>query len=123
MIGHSLPELVFIRICIFGLRLIAPLSIAYVVASWWRGAWIVSRWLGYYAVVEAVFYLFVYVPRSRHLQKVSRRVLVNYQPFAAPKGERSRDDNHAPRELLWLHMGFEGRAWVVLVISDVDVPI
>lgn len=73
MIGHSLPELVFIRTCILGLRLIAPLSIAHVAASLWRGHWIVSRWLGYYAIVEAVFYLCVYMPRSRHLQKVSSR--------------------------------------------------
>ncbi|KAI0341006.1 alpha/beta-hydrolase [Trametopsis cervina] len=68
MIGHSLPEYVFIRLCITGLRLIALLSIVYLCASWYLGDWLCSRWLGYYALVEAVFYLGVYLPRSHLLQ-------------------------------------------------------
>ena len=71
MIGRSYPEYIFIRICIFGLRLIAPLSIAYVVASWYSGNWLFHTYLGYYALLEAAFYLCVYLPRSWHLQKVS----------------------------------------------------
>ncbi|KAI0083186.1 hypothetical protein BDY19DRAFT_998779 [Irpex rosettiformis] len=69
MIGHSLSEYVFIRICIFALRLIAPLSILHLFASWYRGEWVYSRYLGYYAVVEATFYLGVYLPRCRLLQQ------------------------------------------------------
>ena len=71
MIGQSLPEYIFIRCCIFCLRLIAPLSIAYVAASHYTGDWIYSRWLGYYAYIEALFYVLVYLPRSYWLQKVS----------------------------------------------------
>ena len=71
MIGHSLPEYVFIRLSILGLRLIAPLSIAYVAISWYLHRWIYSKWLGYYALVESIFYLCVYLPRSRLMQQVS----------------------------------------------------
>ena len=71
MIGHSIPEYIFIRICIAGLRLVAPLSILYVVTSLYVGRWLFTRWLGYYAVVEALFYLLVYLPRDRYLQRVS----------------------------------------------------
>lgn len=71
MIGHSLPEYIFIRISIWGLRLIAPLSIIHVALSWYQGFWLISPWIGYYALVEAAFFLLVYLPRSIHLQKVS----------------------------------------------------
>jgi hypothetical protein len=70
MIGHSVPEYIFIRFSIACLRLVAPLSIAYVAASWYRGQWIYSALLGYYATLEAVFYLFVYLPRTYYMQQV-----------------------------------------------------
>ncbi|KAI0743297.1 hypothetical protein BC629DRAFT_217644 [Irpex lacteus] len=69
MIGHSLPEYIFIRTSIFALRLIAPLSITYLCASWYSDSWVYSPWLGYYALVEATFYLGVYLPRSYLLQQ------------------------------------------------------
>lgn len=70
MIGQSLPEYVFIHICIFGLRLVAPASILYLLISaylrefWW------SPWLAVVAIPEAAFYLLVFLPRWRRLQKV-----------------------------------------------------
>ena len=71
MIGNSWPEYVIIRISIIGLRLIAPLSIIYLAASYNAAAFFWSPFLGAYALVEAAFYLFVYLPRSFHLQQVS----------------------------------------------------
>ncbi|KZT69895.1 hypothetical protein DAEQUDRAFT_726218 [Daedalea quercina L-15889] len=70
MISNSFPEYIFIRICITGLRLIAPLSFLYALISWWKGHFLYSRWLGWYALAEGCFYLFVYLPRSFWLQKV-----------------------------------------------------
>ena len=70
MIGRSLPEYIFIRLSIWGLRLIAPLSIAYTLLSYHRGHFIFSRSLGYCAAAEACFYLLVFLPRARLLQKV-----------------------------------------------------
>lgn len=70
MIGRSLPEYVFIRLAILGLRLIAPLSVAYLTASWYHGRALLSPWLVTYAAAEAVFYLLVVTPRRRVLQKV-----------------------------------------------------
>ncbi|OBZ69286.1 hypothetical protein A0H81_10886 [Grifola frondosa] len=69
MIGHSIPEYIFIRISIFCLRLIAPLSIVYIALSLHAGELLYSRWIGIYAIAEAFFYLFVYLPRSWLLQK------------------------------------------------------
>ncbi|KAI0771077.1 Alpha/Beta hydrolase protein [Trametes elegans] len=69
MIGDSFPEYVFIRLSILGLRLIAPLSIVYTCFSWYYGHFLCSPWLGWYAVAEAAFYLLVFLPRSRLLQK------------------------------------------------------
>jgi hypothetical protein len=70
MIGHSWPEYVFIRIAILALRLIAPLSIVYLAASYRASAFLWSPCIGVYALVEAAFFLFVYLPRSFHLQQV-----------------------------------------------------
>ena len=70
MIGHSFPEYVFIRVSIFALRLVAPLSIICLFASWYRAECVYSQWLGYYAVIEVAFYLGVYLPRSYLLQQV-----------------------------------------------------
>ncbi|EKM52202.1 uncharacterized protein PHACADRAFT_148672 [Phanerochaete carnosa HHB-10118-sp] len=72
MIGHSIPEYIFIRLCIVCLRLVAPLSIAYVAASCYTGRWVYSYWLSNYACTEAFFYLFVYVPRGYWLQKTAK---------------------------------------------------
>lgn len=64
------PQHIFLLTVIHFLRLVAPLSIGYILASWYTGRFLYSPWLGAYAVAEAVFYLFVYLPRSRLLQKV-----------------------------------------------------
>ncbi|KAI0658762.1 hypothetical protein C8Q70DRAFT_916607 [Cubamyces menziesii] len=70
MIGDSFPEYVFIRFSVLCLRSIAPLSIFYIILSWYQHRLLYSWWLGLYATAEAAFYLFVYLPRSRLLQKV-----------------------------------------------------
>jgi hypothetical protein len=70
MIGDNWPAYVFIRIAILAFRLIAPLSITYLVASYHAGAFLWSPFVGVYAIVEAVFFLFVYLPRSFYLQQV-----------------------------------------------------
>ena len=71
MIGNSWPEYIFIRISITTLRLIAPLSIIYLAASYHVAPFLWFPFLGLYALVEAAFYLFVYLPRSFYLQQVS----------------------------------------------------
>ncbi|KAI9511086.1 hypothetical protein F5148DRAFT_1274424 [Russula earlei] len=69
MIGNSWPEYLFIRIAIFALRLIAPLSLIHLAASYHAGAFLLSPFLGAYALLEAAFFLFVYLPRSYYLQR------------------------------------------------------
>jgi hypothetical protein len=70
MIGDSWTTYVFIRVAILAFRLIAPLSITYLAASYRAGAFLCSPFVGVYAVVEAAFFLFVYLPRSFYLQQV-----------------------------------------------------
>lgn len=70
MIGQSWPAYVFIRIAILAFRLIAPLSIIYLAASYHVNAFLWSPFLGVYAIIEAAFYLLVYLPRSFYLQRV-----------------------------------------------------
>ncbi|KAI8982941.1 hypothetical protein BD414DRAFT_419398 [Trametes punicea] len=86
MIGDSLPEYVFIRLSILGLRSIAPLSILYVVLSWYHGHFLYSWWLGLYATAEAVFYLAIFLPRSRLLQKVRMRESPSSKQTRTPCG-------------------------------------
>ena len=71
MTGHSWPDYVFIQIAILSLRLIAPLSIIYLAVSYHTSAFLWTPFLGVYAVIEAAFFLFVYLPRSFYLQQVS----------------------------------------------------
>jgi hypothetical protein len=70
MIGDNWPAYVFIRVAILAFRLITPLSITYLAASYHAGAFRWSPFAGVYAIVEAVFFLFVYLPRSFYLQQV-----------------------------------------------------
>lgn len=72
MLGRSVSEYIFIRASILSLRLIAPLSIVYTLASWYSGRLLHYPWLSAYAITEALFYTCVYQPRRRMLQKVSR---------------------------------------------------
>jgi len=76
MIGKSIPEYLFIRVSIAGLRLIAPASIVYLAVSAFQRQLLLSPWLGLVAIPEACFYLFVYLPRHRRLQKVRLDILV-----------------------------------------------
>ena len=71
MIGTSLVELVFIKIAITLLRLVAPLSLVYIAAEYyWRGTLNFASPLTLYALSEFVFFTLVYLPRRRYLQKV-----------------------------------------------------
>ncbi|KAJ6500717.1 hypothetical protein C8R45DRAFT_78955 [Mycena sanguinolenta] len=56
MIGQTLPEYVFIRICIAGLRLVAPASFAFLLACAATGRILVSPVLLALAACEASFY-------------------------------------------------------------------
>ena len=76
MIGQTWPEYVFIRLSIFGLRLVAPLSIVYLAASWSVGTFFWSPLFGVYALIEALFYLLVYLPRQYRFQRVRIRSVI-----------------------------------------------
>lgn len=71
MIGTSLLDYIEIQAAITAIRAVAPLSILHLAASACTRHFLVSPWLGLYAALEASFYLFVYVPRKRRLQRVS----------------------------------------------------
>ncbi|KAF2009665.1 hypothetical protein BU24DRAFT_497245 [Aaosphaeria arxii CBS 175.79] len=72
MIGTSLPELVFIRICILALRVITPLSIFYLsfcIAD--PPSSVAGKFLLAYCAFEAAFWLLVFIPRKRSLQSAA----------------------------------------------------
>ncbi|KAI0063410.1 hypothetical protein BV25DRAFT_1990788 [Artomyces pyxidatus] len=87
MLGQSLPEYIFIRISIAGLRLIAPASIAYLASSWYAGEFLWSRTLGVYAVVEALFCFLVYFPRRVRMQQMA-----SHPPLMSPAQRRELFD-------------------------------
>ncbi|KAJ7084839.1 hypothetical protein B0H15DRAFT_847784 [Mycena belliarum] len=68
MIGQSLPEYYFIRVCIAGLRLVGPASVAYLIACAATGTILVSPVLGIVAACEASFYGFFFL-RSRRFNR------------------------------------------------------
>jgi hypothetical protein len=70
MIGHSWLAWIFIRLAILAFRLVAPLSTIYLAVSYRAGAFLWSPFIGLYAIVEASFFFFVYLPRSFYLQRV-----------------------------------------------------
>lgn len=70
MIGKGFKDYVMIRSVIFGLRAMAPASLIYLAVSIYSLKFILSTWLGVYALAEATFYLFVYIPRQYLMQKV-----------------------------------------------------
>jgi hypothetical protein len=70
MIGQTWPKYVFIRLSIFGLRLVAPLLILYLAVSWSASTFLWLPLLGVYALIEALFFLLVYLPRNYSLQRV-----------------------------------------------------
>ncbi|KAI0245885.1 hypothetical protein BJV78DRAFT_1259315 [Lactifluus subvellereus] len=69
MIRHSWPEYVFIRVAILALRLVAPLSIIYLAASYYAGTFLWSPIFGVYTLIEAAFFFFVYLPRRSYMQR------------------------------------------------------
>lgn len=92
MIGTSIWEYVFIRVCIFCMQLIAPISVIYSVMSWTPGLHlpfltrihvpeILERWL----ILEAVFYLLIYLPR-----KTTLRTSVTEHPALSSRDDRRR---------------------------------
>lgn len=69
MVGTSAWDYVFIRGCIFFLGLVAPLSTAYTVLNLCINLpFRLPRLLEVWLALEALFYLFVYIPRKAHLQ-------------------------------------------------------
>lgn len=74
MIGKGIQDYIQIRAAILGFRAVAPASLLYLGASFAKKQWIGSKWLALYAIVEAAFYLLVYVPRHRRMQQVSSRL-------------------------------------------------
>ncbi|TFY73401.1 hypothetical protein EWM64_g10612, partial [Hericium alpestre] len=71
MLGKSYTELVLIRLCIIGFRLITPLSIAYLAGCLYTGTALFLPYLWPYAATEAFFYLCIFVPRRLRLQKAA----------------------------------------------------
>ncbi|KAJ7253331.1 hypothetical protein B0H12DRAFT_1017571 [Mycena haematopus] len=70
MIGQTLPEYFFIRTCIAGLRLVAPISFAYLLACAATGRILVSPVLVAVATCEALFYG-VFFFRNRRFNKIT----------------------------------------------------
>jgi hypothetical protein len=104
MIGTSIPEYVFIRICITALRAITPLSILYCVALPFlprRLPLIASAW----PIAETAFYFLFYLPRRWILQRPA------VHPLPLPLEERkelfNRCVNHIPDSKRYLVKWFK----------------
>ena len=86
MLGKTIPEYIFIRAAISGLRLIAPLSALCVAWTLLVPAsiptYLDSKWTLFYscgrvyATLEVAFFVCVYLPRRYHLQKARTFVRV-----------------------------------------------
>ncbi|KAM3537377.1 hypothetical protein ARSEF1564_009701 [Beauveria bassiana] len=73
MIGTSLWDYIFIRACIFFLHLIAPVSIIYTLVNVLVGLpFQLPQALQVWLALEASFYLVVYLPYRKYLQKAAR---------------------------------------------------
>ena len=73
MIGTSIPAYIFIRLCILALRLITPLSIFYVSFSLAEHPTSAGgRFLLTWSIIEAAFWLLIYIPRKRELQHAAQ---------------------------------------------------
>ncbi|KAG7444645.1 uncharacterized protein BT62DRAFT_951638 [Guyanagaster necrorhizus] len=83
MIGKTLPEYIFIRAAITALRLVAPVSILYLVVSAYRHSFLISPWISFFTIPEALFHLFVFLPRRKTLAKPA-----TYAPQLLTKEER-----------------------------------
>ncbi|KAG8528578.1 uncharacterized protein KY384_006265 [Bacidia gigantensis] len=109
MINESLPEYIFIRICILLLHYIAPLSILFsILFLIFPDVYHIPPWLQTYLFAEALFYLLIYVPQNSYLQRAAvhpmaltrdeRRDLFNRCTTTAPDLERYLSGwfKHAP---------------------------
>lgn len=76
MIGNSPLDYIGIRIGIGALRAIAPASIGYLVCCAVWPKWFLLP-VAPVAAAEAVFYLFVYLPRTARLQSVSSCLMLS----------------------------------------------
>ncbi|CAI6089270.1 unnamed protein product [Clonostachys chloroleuca] len=73
MVGTSTSDYIFIRTSIILLHLVAPLSVAYSLASsLGRLPFQPPRVLHVWLILEAVFYLVIYLPRKKYLQRAAR---------------------------------------------------
>ncbi|KAJ7494394.1 hypothetical protein B0H11DRAFT_935047 [Mycena galericulata] len=81
MIGQSLPEYYFIRVCIAALRLVAPTSFVYLFACAATNSILVSPVLAAVAVCEASFYV-IFILRRRRFNETT--------PPVPPRLERSQ---------------------------------
>lgn len=73
MIGTSIPEYIFIRICVFALRAITPLSIFYVAFSIADPpSSVAGKLLLAWCIIETAFWLLVFLPRKRSLQAAAQ---------------------------------------------------
>ncbi|KAJ7491057.1 hypothetical protein FB451DRAFT_1023811 [Mycena latifolia] len=89
MIGQSLPEYYFIRVCIAALRLVGPASVAYLLACAATGSILVSPVLGVVATCEASFYA-VFFLRRRRFNQVLLAPKCAATPPVPPRLSRSR---------------------------------
>jgi hypothetical protein len=72
MAGTSLWDYIFIRVCITALHFIAPLSIVYSFAKlFFTIPFQIPLVLQIWLALEALFYLVVYLPLNRHLQRAA----------------------------------------------------
>ncbi len=110
MIGNSLLEYIFIRLCILFLHHIAPLSILYCFVFLFLkpGAYRIPWLLEICSLVETLFYVIVYIPRRHILQRAAvhpstssrdiRRELFQlcYETVPDPQQYVSKWFRHAP---------------------------
>lgn len=69
MIGNSIPQYILIRVCIFALRLVTPLSVFFVSFSLAEHPTTAfGRFLLTWSLIETLFWVLVYIPRKRALQ-------------------------------------------------------
>ena len=86
MIGTSFPQYLFIRTCIFLLHYFSPLVIVALVLAlvFDHSAYRLLLFLEVVSIVEVIFYVLVYIPKYRLLQKPA------VQPPVSPPEERRK---------------------------------
>ena len=82
MIGNTLVDFIVIRVSITFLRLVAPASLIYLAAGYWRGTLDFASPLTLYALLEIAFFILVYLPRKSRLQKVGVLYYCHRQLYA-----------------------------------------